>query len=92
MKGVGCGRYRRPRTPEKAPRFLRAAAARWRGWRPVSVALVRSAVLPSSTRNPARGATGEEPMTTTIILLTINSIAQLMAAVAQLVTALDRRR
>ncbi len=43
-----------------------------------------------STRNPARGANGEEPMTTTIILLTINSIAQLIAAVAQLIAALRR--
>jgi hypothetical protein len=58
----------------------------------VSVALVRSAALPPSTRNPVRGATGEEPMTTTIILLTINSIAQLIAALAQLVTALRQRR
>lgn len=56
-KGVGDGRYRRPRTPEKAPRFLRAAAARCRGAsvRPVSGALARSAVQPASTRNPARG-------------------------------------
>ena len=91
-KGVGCGRYCRPRTPEKAPCFILrlAAAARWRGWRPVSVALVRSAVQPPSTRNPARGKIGEKPMTTTIILLTINSIAQLMAAVAQLIVALRR--
>ena len=36
------------------------------------------------------GRNREEPMTTTIILLTINSIAQLIAAVAQLIAALRR--
>ena len=41
------------------------------------------------TRNPAPGATGEKPMTTMTILL-INSIAQLIAAVAQLVAVLRR--
>lgn len=59
--------------------------------RPVSGALVRSAVQPLSTRNSAQGKTGETYMTTTIILLTINSIAQLMAAVAQLIVALRPR-
>lgn len=81
---------------DRAPRTrllasYRAAAARWRGaWRPMCRALFRSAVLPVPTRNPVRGHTGEEPMTTTIILLTINSFAQLIAAIAQLIAALRR--
>lgn len=58
----------------------------------LSVALIRSAVLAASTRNPARGAIGEEPMTLTTIILLINAVAQLAASLAQLVRVLRGRR
>jgi hypothetical protein len=50
-----------------------------------------SPVLPRPSRIP-RGRNREEPMTTTEIILLSQAIGQIIAAVAQLIAALKRRR
>lgn len=49
-------------------------------------------LAPASIAQFRAGRSGEEPMTTTTILLCINSFAQLIAAVAQVIMALRQGR
>ena len=59
------------------------------GWRPVSRALVRLAG-PSLSIAQSRAGQKEETMTTTDILLLIDALAGVIAAIAQLVAAMRR--
>lgn len=84
----GLGRFGRPRPPEKATRFLACSFVPRGGAGATCVrGAGRSAAAFSSLAQSRAGANGEEPMTTTDIILLIHALAAVVSALVEIIGA-----